>query len=609
MSNNNHRIAIINPDRCKPKKCAHECYNMCVVNKTGKRCIEIEDIAIIHADLCIGCGACTSQTRGCPFNAIKIVNIPSQIVNNLVHSYGINLFSLYGLPKPKVDKIIGIIGQNGIGKSTIMSILSGDILPNFNTNNSENVIMTQSQVLKKTRGSELQKYLALTYDEKIKISTKPQDIMILLRKLKNKDMKVSDILIKFAESKCYNNVTSFLNLDKLMTSTLITLSGGELQLVVCAIALMKDVDVYIFDEFTNYLDIEYRIKVANLIKDLAGHNKYVFVVEHDLSVLDFVADYVHIMYGEPGCYGAISSLYGTLEGINMYFDGYLPAENMRFRQEPYKLVEINNIEIFEKTKNTFSIINYDEKIIKFDNFILTIKKENITSDINMIVVLGKNGTGKSSYLKFLAEEFKGNISFKQQISNFADQKLTVQDLLYNEIKDAMSSSMFNSDVINLLGVDKIINKKVKKLSGGESQRLSIVLCLGKPADVYLLDEPSGSLDIEYRFNTIKVIKRFILHNKKIGIIVEHDILLAISLAREQFSRILVFDEVKHESLESNNIRYCETSKLLDFNTGMNKFLKSINTTFRTDKVNHRPKINKLDSTMDREQKSNKTFYC
>jgi ATP-binding cassette subfamily E protein 1 len=128
--------------------------------------------------------------------------------------------------------------------------------------------------------------------------------------------------------------------------------------------------------------------------------------------------------------------------------------------------------------------------------------------------------------------------------------------------------------------------------------------LGTPANVYLLDEPSASLDIEQRFNATKAIKRFLLHNKKVGFIVEHDILMSISLAKEFSSNIMVLEEIK--MIES--VRHCEISPLLDFNTGINKFLKSIDATFRTDKINKRPKINKYNSVMDCEQKSIGSYY-
>lgn len=603
MSNNKLRIAIIDKDKCKPKKCSHECKKSCPVNQMGKICIEIEDIAKINEGLCIGCSQCVNR---CPFNAIKIVNLPSQIANNLVHSYGENLFKLYKLPNPKVGKIIGILGQNGVGKTTIMNILSGKTIPNFDKLNNDNVIITKEQVLKHVRGTELQKYLKLLYDDKFKINNKPQDILSLVKNNKTKNMKVSEIIIKFKDFGNYNKIIDVLDLNKIFNNTIITLSGGELQKLVCAITLLKEGDVYIFDEPTNYLDIEYRIKIANLIKDLNTHNKYIFVVEHDLSILDFVADNIHIMFGDPGSYGAISTLYSTLEGINIYFDGYIPADNIRFRPEPYKLTDLSNSDITEIHKNNFGIINYEEKIIKFDNYQLTIKEENIPINVCMIIVLGKNGTGKSTYLNYLSDELGFIISHKIQINNndYAKQKTTVQEVLYNKISKAMSTSSFLSDVINPMSINKIYTKKVKKLSGGELQRLSIALCLGADANIYLIDEPASSLDVESRFIVTRVIKRFLTNNKKIGFIVEHDILLATSLAKETTSKILVFEETKLE----NGIRYCETLPLSDFNTGMNKFLKSINATFRTDKNNHRPKINKFGSVMDIEQKISNIYY-
>ena len=167
----------------------------------------------------------------------------------------------------------------------------------------------------------------------------------------------------------------------------------------------------------------------------------------------------------------------------------------------------------------------------------------------------------------------------------------------------MSYCHFVSDVVNLLGVNHIYNKKIKNLSGGELQRLSITICLGTPADVYLLDEPSASLDVEYRFNTTKVIKRFFLHNNKLGFVIEHDILMAILLARESFSQVLVLNDTIDKFHKTSTV-----SGLMDYNTGINMFLKDINTTFRTDKINNRPKINKLDSVMDKEQKINNTYF-
>ena len=599
MSNQDkHRIAIIDSNKCKPKKCNHECEKACPVNASGKVCIEIEEtIAVINDSLCVGCTMCVKK---CPFGAIKIINIPSQIADHLVHSYGENLFKLYKLPSPKLGKIIGILGPNGCGKTTIMNILSKNIIPNFGKDT-----IIEQDVLKNVRGTELQKYLKKLYGDEFKINIKPQNIINLLKSLKDPNINVKEVLSKYQDYKDYNNIIKTLDIDKIYNNKITLLSGGELQKLVCAISMLKDGDVYIFDEPTNYLDIEYRIKVANLIKDLCTYEKYIFVVDHDLSIMDFVADYIHVMYGDAGAYGCVSTLYSTLEGINIYFDGYIPADNIRFRDEPYKLNKLEYAPDEILTENRHKL-EYTDQTITFEHFELKINKSTIDSRTNIIVVLGKNGTGKTTYLNYLCKELGYTVSYKQQLNGaeFANIKLTVQDLLYDKIKDAMLNEMFLSDVIKLMDINKIYNKKVKKLSGGELQRLSLALCLGQPADVYLIDEPSASLDVEQRFNATKVIKRFLLHNRKIGFVVEHDILMAISIAKEQNSKIIVFEEVS----DTNNIRYCQTSPLYDFNTGINYFLKSINTTFRSDIINNRPKINKYDSVKDAEQKKINKYY-
>lgn len=598
---NQLRIAVIDKNKCKPKKCGHECKRSCPVNITGKQCIEIEDIAKISEELCIGCHMCVKR---CPFDAIKIINLPTPLKNHLIHSYGENLFKLYKLPKPKIGTITGILGPNGCGKTTIMNILAKGILPTFGKDK-----ITEAEILKNVRGTELQKYLKLLYTNKLSVNVKQQNIVSLVKKIKDTNLKVGDIIQKYSNHPKYNQIIETLEINKLMDHEILTLSGGELQKMVCTVSLLKDGNVFIFDEPTNYLDIEYRIKVANLIKDLVSEDKYIFVVEHDLSILDFVADYLHIMYGEPGAYGVLSTLYSTLEGINIYFEGYIPADNIRFRDEPFKLVEQNLVQDGEQLySNLGGIVSYDEKEIKFNHFHLQIKGVQIDNQINMIVILGKNGCGKTTYLNFLQKELELTISYKPQINkdDFDNPKITVKELLMEKIKVSMISAMFYSDVIKLLNVHKIYDKKVKKLSGGELQRLSICLCLGKPADIYLLDEPSASLDIEQRFNTTKVIKRFLLHNHKVGFIVEHDILMTIALAKEQTSRVMVFEEINYD--DDHGIRYCQASELLDFNTGINKFLKSINTTFRTDNYNNRPRINKIGSVLDQEQKKSGKYF-
>jgi ATP-binding cassette subfamily E protein 1 len=122
---------------------------------------------------------------------------------------------------------------------------------------------------------------------------------------------------------------------------------------------------------------------------------------------------------------------------------------------------------------------------------------------------------------------------------------------------------FVTDVNRPLGLDDIIDLNVQQLSGGEMQRVALILALGMQADVYLIDEPSAYLDVEQRMAAAKSIKRYIINNKKTAFIVEHDFIMATYLA----DRVIVF--------EGEPSRQCFASRPCDLVTGFNRFLASL----------------------------------
>jgi ATP-binding cassette subfamily E protein 1 len=147
-----------------------------------------------------------------------------------------------------------------------------------------------------------------------------------------------------------------------------------------------------------------------------------------------------------------------------------------------------------------------------------------------------------------------------------------------------------------LKMDYILDNDVQTLSGGELQRVALVLCLCKPCDIYLIDEPSAYLDSEQRVIVSKIIKRWVINSKRSAFIVEHDFIMATYLS----DKVIVFDG------EPAINAFCTRPQGLV--SGMNKFLKMMDITFRRDPTNFRPRINKLNSQKDQAQKMSGNYF-
>ena len=321
------RIAIVNSDKCKPKRCRQECKKSCPVVRMGKLCIEVtpnDKIAYISEDLCIGCGICIKK---CPFEAINIINLPSNLLKETTHRYSANSFKLHRLPIPRPGVVLGMVGTNGIGKTTALKILAGKQKPNLGQFDN---VPDWTDILAYFRGSELQNYFTKILEDDLKAVMKPQYVDQIPRAVKG---RVQDLLNKKDEKDVQQHVCQVLDLIKVKDRNVEDLSGGELQRFACAIVCIQKAEIFMFDEPSSYLDVKQRLNAAQAIRELMDHDKYIIVVEHDLAVLDYLSDFICCLYGVPGAYGVVTMPSSVREGINAFLDGFIPTENLRFREE------------------------------------------------------------------------------------------------------------------------------------------------------------------------------------------------------------------------------------------------------------------------------------
>ena len=590
-----HRVAVLDKELCQPKKCGLECIKYCPVNKSGADCIILnEEIkkAQIDENICNGCGICV---KVCPFDAITIINLASELATDKVHQYGINSFRLYKLPTPTKGGVVGLLGRNGMGKSTVINILSGNLKPNLGNYNEP---PDWDDILRYYSGTELKSHFEKIKDGNIKASIKPQQVYNVAEVF---DGTTKELLEKFDERGVSKELVKELGLTNSLENYLKELSGGELQRLAVAVTTSKDADFYFFDEPSSYNDVYQRTSVARVIHGLAKIGKSVMVVEHDLTLLDFLSDYIDVLYGEPAAYGIVSKVLSTKVGINVFLDGYLPNENVRFRDK--KFTFDSSATTTENFQVGNEIISYPLLEKKFPSFSVTIEPGKVSKG-EVLGIMGANALGKTTFMKMIAGVEKpdsGEINKKIKIA-YKPQYLTndidveVVDLLEKANGGPIQGSTEEEQIIDPLKIKKLYNKSVKNLSGGELQKVAVVSCLLQKVDVFALDEPSAFLDVEDRIAIAKFIQKFVRSYKKSAIIIDHDLQLMDLIS----DSMVIFEGI-------SGIKGHATSPLSKTDA-MNRFLKSLGITFRRDEKSLRPRVNKSDSRLDKTQKESGNFY-
>ncbi len=586
-------VAIVEKEKCHPSKCAHECMRYDPLNRkvpdsgfhlgpiTGKAEIAEEVVMQFHS-IC---------AKMCPFSAIKIVKLPESLEDEPLQQFGKNAFRLFKVPVLKYGEVVGILGRNGIGKSTALSILAGMLVPNMGAYQTP---ADPVKVIQRFSTSFLGDYFRKLYQKKIIVAYKPQRIELLPQQHHG---TVRELLSRVDERHTASAFAQELVVEHLLDRNLGELSGGELQKVALIATMAKKADVYYFDEPASFLDITSRIKAAKLIRSLKDDHVAVVVVEHDLATLDYVSDEIQIVYGEQAAYGIFSQSKGVRRGINEYLDGFLPEDNVRFR--PYSI-------LFQRAPprrsgDRIPLLTFPLLEKRFEDFCLRVHAGALQQG-EVLTAMGANGLGKTTFLKLLAGLLRPDVgslapvsvAYKMQYPEPFDG--IVLEHLQKVAGTQFSSGWFQQNIMEKLNLQAVQHSDIRSLSGGELQKLYIACTLASDAQVIAMDEPSAFIDVEDRLHVAEVIKTFTETKGVATIVVDHDVQFVDYLS----DAMLVFEGTPGK--EGHVYGPCGKEE------GMNRVLKMLDITYRKDKVTNRARINKPGSQLDQEQKQSGKYY-
>ena len=509
---------------------------------------------------------------------------------------------------------IAVVGRNGCGKTTLLKIISGELeLDRDNSFNTQMIkagikeIGTLSQIAFSDNSLTLIEEIRSVYSDIINLKFEIEE---LSRELENNhsEQKIKEFSTKqelfnnlggYYFEKEYETVIKkfgFNDSDKL--KPLSDFSGGQRTKIAFIKLLLSKPDILLLDEPTNHLDIESVEWLEDYIKN---YPKSVVVVSHDRMFLDRTVDTVYeIEYGRTKRYSGNYTFFAEQKKIDRTTQQKLydaqqkeikhlenVAERFRYKATKAAMVQsklkvIDRMDLVERptdddTKTFFTDFTPTIKSYKDVLFVRNLKvgydRPLITIDVDIkrldrIGIIGKNGTGKSTFLKTVVGAIPAlsgemaigkNVTigyFDQQIAAISSNKTVIDDF-WDEFP-----TLTETEVRNTLGAFRFcgedVFKKVEMLSGGEKVRLSLCKIFEKRPNFLILDEPTNHMDSVGKEALEEILEKF----EGTVLFVSHDRYFVKKIA----TSLLVFDGINTELFAYGYNQYIEQKSSIVQNT-------------------------------------------
>ena len=425
----------------------------------------------------------------------------------------------------KEGEIFVLTGKSGCGKSTLLKSING-LIPEMEEANIKGDILFNGESILNLGIDKRSSFISTVFQ-----NPKTQFYCIktndeLAFALENRNIPREEIHERIDE------YTKLLNTQELLNKDIFSLSGGEKQLIaITAVACMNN-SVYIFDEPSSSLDIQSIKWLRECFKILQKKGKTIIVAEHRLYYLmDILSSFCVIEDTKATVYYKNDLTPSILQNIQNKY-GLRSFNEINIEDiSNYKIENIHLLSPSITNDNSTSIFQGKNLQVKYNNNLIF--NLNIDLSKGTYFIIGKNGIGKSSFIKLISKLIKGKgccYYNNKKIKKAYDYiSMVMQDVNYqiftesvwNEISIASDDDTKKEDILKELDLWDKKDFHPQILSGGEKQRLLIALAIVSNKPIVILDEPTSGLDKIQMERTANYISQ--MHEQgKIIIVITHD---------------------------------------------------------------------------------------